>query len=449
MDKNSNQVRTVHYLGSKMRMLSAIKDAIDDVDPTNGKVCDLFCGSAIVSEYLLQYRDVMAVDIQNYSKVYCEAGLTGIRNTPPVSSIIKSIKASACRTKNIKEYMSLLIYEEECIAKAKTGEIESLYEIIEKGSLYAFLNGLQYDDGKLSPKLSENYSTIKNILLQNNDADSLNSIITRYYGGLYYSYRQAIDIDAIASYAFSQDEPLKSKILASLMGAATDAVNTVGKQFAQPLKVRKKDGELKRSLLHKILADRSIDIFEKFNQWLSYYFNRPMPEHNFNIACDDYVNALKSIANSEIKVIYADPPYTRYHYSRFYHILETICLHDNPAISTTFPNGKGGLSRAIYRDDRYQSTFCIKSKAPGAFEDLFKYSRQTGAGLVLSYSPYDKNSGATPRLLSIDQLVQMAKKYYSDVTIKSPGTFMHSRLNSVDKNYEINYEAERLIICKI
>ena len=250
------------------------------------------------------------------------------------------------------------------------------------------------------------------------------------------------------SYAFAQNERVKNAMLAALMGATTDVVNTIGKQFAQPLKVRNKDGSLKKNLAKKILSDRELDVFEQFEKWMQYYVELPRNTHDFEIICEDYVEVLKRLQPGDVKVIYADPPYTRYHYSRYYHILETICLHDNPQISTTFPNGKGGLSRAIYRNDRHQSPFCIKSKVPQAFDDLFMYASKAQASIVLSYSPFDANSGATPRLLSIEDIISIAHKYYNDVSVVSPGQFMHSRFNRQDNNYEINYEAERLVICR-
>ena len=33
--------------------------------------------------------------------------------------------------------------------------------------------------------------------------------------------------------------------------------------------------------------------------------------------------------------VYADPPYTRDHYSRFYHVLETLALRDDPRFRLT------------------------------------------------------------------------------------------------------------------
>lgn len=439
-------VKTVHYLGSKARMLSPIKRYVDELTHGNGRICDLFCGSGVVSEYFLQQYDVLAVDIQNYSRVYCEARLLGLPKDFDYKGIIDRIKESETRKTNLIVYKPVLVYEDECRDLLLSGELEPIYEIIEKGSLYAYLNNLPYSETDLSLSLEKAFAMVKDT--KGMDLQSLDSIITRYYGGLYFSFKQAVDIDAISSYAFAQNERVKNVILAALMGAVTDVVNTIGKQFAQPLKVRNKDGSLKKNLAKKILSDRESDVFEQFEKWMQYYVELPQNTHDFEIICDDYLEVLKRLQPGDVEVIYADPPYTRYHYSRYYHILETICLHDNPQISTTFPNGKGGLSRAIYRNDRHQSPFCIKSKAPQAFDGLFMYASKARASIVLSYSPFDANSGATPRLLSIEDIISIAREYYKDVSVVSPGQFMHSRFNRQDNNYEINYEAERLVICR-
>ena len=41
----------------------------------------------------------------------------------------------------------------------------------------------------------------------------------------------------------------------------------------------------------------------------------------------DFRQALQNL-DDDVRVIYADPPYTRDHYSRFYHGLETLSLRD-------------------------------------------------------------------------------------------------------------------------
>lgn len=438
-------IRSIHYLGSKLRMLEAIKESIDKVAPKGGAVCDLFAGSGTVSKYLLQFGNVISVDIQKYSQVICEASMSLLETSPDVNDILLDIKNHTVSKALNRCFDELINYEKNCTAAAKCGNIAPLYEIIEHGSLY-ILDKEQTDEltSELKSLMNHSLSMLnKTVLL-----DTVDSMICRYYGGLYFSYEQAVNLDCIAHWVFEQNGLLHTKALAALLSTASDIVNTVGKQFAQPLKVRNSKGELKVSLLTKITTDRSEDVYTIFRKWLAYYFSVGDSTHKYYTICDDYANALKKLKEYNVSVVYADPPYTRYHYSRYYHVLETICLRDNPEVSTTFPNGKGGISRAIYRSERHQSPFCIKSQAEGAFDVLFEKVKKLNVPLVLSYSPFDASKAVTPRLQTIDQLVEKAKQYFSQVEIVSPGEFTHSKLNSTEKNFEANHEAELLLVCR-
>ena len=445
MKINDNSViRPIHYLGSKLRMLEAIKSSIDFVDKTNGTICDLFSGSGVVSKYMVQYRDVISVDIQHYSSVLCEASVKKISETINIDETINAIKNSVISKQLIDNYSSLLDYERNSINKAQNDELDSLYEIIENGSLYIYINE---SPKNISRKLSCCLEACILNLQKNKMITSPDTMIIRYYGGLYFSYKQAMELDTIASYAFSKTGLLRTKIIAALLSTASEIVNTVGKQFAQPLKVRDSNGAWKKTLKKKILQDRSLNTYNIFREWLSYYLSIGTLNHNLISLCMDYREALRLIHNKKVKVVYADPPYTRYHYSRYYHVLETICKRDNPAVTTTFPNGQGGISRAIYREGRHQSPFCIKNQAAEAFENLFNGIYELNVPLVLSYSPYETSKASTPRLQKIDQIVDMAYKYYNHVFVQSPGEFTHSKLNSVEKNFDANHNAELLIVC--
>lgn len=65
--------RPIHYLGSKLRMLKIIDHISSDIDPDNGIFVDLFAGSGTVSNYMGKKRNIISVDIQNYSNVICDA----------------------------------------------------------------------------------------------------------------------------------------------------------------------------------------------------------------------------------------------------------------------------------------------------------------------------------------------------------------------------------------
>lgn len=440
-----NAIRPIHYLGSKLRMLEAVKSAIDDVDVTQGCMCDLFSGSGTITSYFLNYRDVISVDIQNYSSVLCEATtnqLSEVVNTDEIITEIVNLKSTMYIMQSSK---TLVEYEEFCMSSAINGELQGLYEIIDNGSIYIYLKG---EAQGLSDELHSALKCTCDKLKQQGLLMKEEYMITRLFGGLYFSYKQSIDMDCLAEYIFAQNGLLKTKMLAALLSTASEVVNTVGKQFAQPLKVKNNKGEWKKNLLDKIISDRSLDVFEIYKKWLKYYVELKVGSHTCKTLCLDYREALEALKDENVSVIYADPPYTRYHYSRYYHVLETICLRDNPEASTTFPNGKGGISRAVYRRGRHQSPFCIKSKAEEAFEALFSKVKEINVPLVLSYSPFDESQAVTPRLQTIEQLVELAKKYFSEVDIISPGAFTHSKLNSVEKNFDANHEAELLIICK-
>lgn len=442
---DENVIRPVHYLGSKLRMLDSVKEAVDSIELTGGCICDLFSGSGTISNYFLNYRDVVAIDIQNYSKVLCEASMSHIEEAPEIEQLINEMQNDRTCATVKKVFSGLIEYENSCIKKAKNGELEDLYEIIEKGSLYIFLKNEAIGlSDRFANEIFNTCEELKNNLMQSSE----DTMITRYFGGLYFSYAQAVEMDCIAHIVFKKEGLLKIKMLAALLSTASEVVNTIGKQFAQPLKVRDSNGNLKSSLAKKILNDRNDSVLEIYIKWISFYFSVEKKEHEYRAISADYLEGLEQLKDSQVKVIYADPPYTRYHYSRYYHVLETICLRDNPNVSTTFAGNKGGISRAIYREDRHQSPFCIKSQAEIAFNKMFEKISELNVPLVLSYSPFDASRAVTPRLQTIEQLVNKALNYFDKVEVISPGEFTHSKLNSTDKNFEANHEAELLIVCK-
>jgi adenine-specific DNA methylase len=341
-----------------------------------------------------------------------------------------------------------LEYEEASFEKAEAGVIRDLYEIIENGSL---LKAEQSLCGDLSDAfiavLSEVIDNTKSAGIASNEK----AMVMRYFGGLYFSYNQALQIDAALETAFqitSESTGQRDILLASILSATSDIVNTVGKQFAQPLQIRDSKGKLKDRLLAKILNDRRIDFFEQLAYWITQYGQSEVSSVKHDVIKADYREALMEIPENGVSVIYADPPYTRYHYSRYYHVLETICLRDTPEVSSTFAN-QDGISRGIYRKDRHQSPFCIKTQASSAFDELFECSSRIGAPLVLSYSPFDGNQPATPRMQAIGGLIDKAKQYYSDVELRSPGYFAHSKLNTTSKNFAMDTEAELLLVCRV
>ena len=147
-------------------------------------------------------------------------------------------------------------------------------------------------------------------------------------------------------------------------------------------------------------------------------------------------------------VVYADPPYTRDHYSRFYHCLETIALGDDPSITKSNLGGGNIQSRGGYRAGRHQSPFCIKSEAPAAFSALFAGVAALRVPLVLSYSGYDPSMEARPRVMALHAVVSLAKQHFKDVQVEQLASLEHMKLNTTWLNKAAKGTTEVLLLCR-
>lgn len=436
--------RPIHYLGSKLRMLDFIEKSINEIDSTKNGVCDLFAGSGSVSFHLSYSKPVVSVDVQEYSRVICSAILAKPNISQEfINTFIIKCKTSDHTKKIFQAVGPLIEFEESSINKALDKiELESLCGILENGSLISYqVSGKTSASNDLLEKINIVLNNIKTLNIL--DVDSLS---IRYFGGIYFSYKQTCEIDSILNQIENAPKHLKDFLKASLLSTISDAVNTVGKQFAQPIRPRNSKGVIKASLGKAAYKDRKINIFESYSTWLNKYYSLEIPDYRNTVIKDDYFVALDNLPDN-IGFVYADPPYTRDHYSRFYHVLETISLRDLPEISTMVSKGETKLSRGLYRMERHQSPFCIRSQAPSAFEKMFKKISSKGLNLLLSYSPYDDTKETHPRVVKMDFLVNLAKKYFKNVEVKSVGDFTHSKLNASSKHLDASSNAEILICC--
>lgn len=433
----SNQYfRALNYLGSKLRILDFIEGAIDSISTPNDGVCDLFAGAGSVTYRLSRKRKVYSSDIQEYSRVICSA-LTGTVDRKSFNTGEFERKIGNPLTSSLAlAFEPLMNLEKKAL---DNGDIETMAKIIEEGSVEV------YSIEKKQSAIAESHDAVlKN--LQQLGISPTEAKIARYYGGIYFSYKQAIVVDTILNAVSHIEEQYKDICLAALLSSVSDIVNTVGKQFAQPLKMRDSHGNLKVGSMRKIQKDRAIDVLSLFREWMRRYLAITPGELTI-VKKQDYYQTLLSLPE-DIRIVYADPPYTRDHYSRYYHVLETISLQDMPALSTTSIRGAEHISRGIYRTERHQSPFCIRSQAPIEFEKMCQTISRTGRKLLLSYSPYDETKKTHPRVVTIHQLQEIAERYFQSVETISAGHFQHSKLTSIEHQLEASDMAELLIICQ-
>ena len=437
--------RTIHYLGSKLRLLAPIRRAIESVAPPGGLICDLFSGSGVVSLALASDWDVTSVDIQEYSRVLC-SGLVG----PPADALGQGHRlchrasGGSFRQQLRHSLAPLLTHERRCTTDALQGDVGGLCDLLEHGSLLALDTR---DD--IPPLLRHAAVTALHELSQRGLASGPTTIVTRHFGGRYFSWEQAIDFDALLAEIDLLQDRERDFHLAAVFAAASDVVCTIGKHFAQPTKLRDSGGVPKSHLIDRTIRDRETSVFDRYIAYCQSLGEQRRGSRRHRAVRSDYVEFLES-DTTQFAAVYADPPYTRDHYSRFYHVLETMALRDEPEVATTKirSNGVPRLSRGVYRLQRHQSPFCIPMKAAGAFEQLFAGVATRRTPLILSYSPYRADTGNRPRLLTMDELLGIAERHFNAVEPVPVDGVTHNKLNLLDRNVEVDYAAEVLITCR-
>lgn len=436
--------RPIHYLGSKLRLVDQIVTLLDQMDPTHSRLCDLFAGSGTVSAAVARTRSVTAVDIQEYSRTLCSAVLKPADfSRLNADSILKQVAASELRNDLLWAGERLIAHEARSLEEAARGDCESICMLIESGSLVAHQTGnLAIASSELRGALQETLRRMK----RRGISTGSKSVVPRHYGCTYFSFSQSIDIATLLDIVSAHTGEVRDTLLAAVLSTASEIVNTVGNQFAQPIRPRDSHGRPKQHLVRKISRDRRIETLSTFVKWLERYSKIPHSDRQHRAIRADFRDALKRDCK-DVGVIYADPPYTRDHYSRFYHVLETMCLGDDPAISKTHRSSKRSVGRGIYRADRHQSPFCIKTKAPDAFTRLFQHARELSAPLLLSHSPLGTSLKPRPRVIETAELMILARKYFPHVEMVSAGQISHSKLNKESLNTEISHNAEVFLVC--
>lgn len=426
----------IYYLGNKQSISREILNAISDVAIGSGPAIDLFAGTGAVSRAISRYRNVIAVDVQEYSRILCSAFIEKHPNN--ANCIDELLERSEARYRKLAEvYKPLLCLERASTEKAQSHDFEMLAEIIEHGCLLS-----QYRSKKPT-WLLEASDAVKEGRVNSSIEDD-EDMIARYFGGTYFSYEQALRLSSLR--ACCSDTSDETEVLAAILSTASLSASTIGGQLAQPVKAFDKYGKIKARTLQKVLRIRNTEIFPTFEKAFHELNILAVPRDDNLAVKEECINFLNNYNSKDPSIVYADPPYSRYHYSRYYHVLETIAMNDSPQISIN-PATKQA-SRGIYREERYQSSFSTKGKAHKAFEDLFKAVANVTPAFVLSYSPYLDSVDTTPRMAKIDELMELAKESFTRVSCKTLVGTTHSKLaNSRDALVTVK-DAEVLVICQ-
>ena len=365
------------YMGSKREMLHDIHEALMGLHTTSSCLCDLFSGTAVVSAAFLDQYDIISNDIQQYSSVFAHT-------------------YSANLAKAVEEnFREIVVDKAKCLVDefyAKYPQFHFDYtEIIDYEGLI--------DIEKRQQRLIED------------NFDLGFTLFAKNYSGTYWSYEQCVWIDSIRAVAEEyKDSVGYYAILSALFFAMSYTSQSTG-HFAQYRDVTHHNVE-------DILLYRRKDILSLFMKKLDELISvlNSTPTHSMKVTSLDYLDCLRMIPENSI--VYADPPYSAVHYSRFYHVIETLVRYDHPHLEY----------KGRYRDDRHQSPFDKRSEVTKAFQLLFKAVDERKSHLILSYS----DNG----LLHSDELLEIGNKTvgnHYNISIKEKN-YTHSKMGRSDEN---------------
>lgn len=352
----------IKYMGSKTEVLDLIEAGFDYLDRPYKYVCDLFAGSATLSGALRNQANVISNDIQTYSAVFTNAYLSNYSWNcyPEIDSIVSS-------------------------AEKRSGEFN------------AFFNDLDKKYGYDRTFTLEEFSQLEEEerqLVERDDFGAFDDyyLFTKNYSGTYWSYEQCVLIDSYRKVidSYKHIPEYYNLLLACLMYAMAYNSQSTG-HYAQ-YRVPETEASMEDILIYRRKKISSFFV-SKYHEFELYANKKNKFKFSVSAARDcDCLDNLKPGG-----VVYADPPYCFVHYSRFYHILETLVKYDYPVIKY----------KGRYRTDRYQSEYCIKTEVASAFTEMFRRVKKKGLDLLLSYSNSDTNT------INADELIRILEEEFN------------------------------------
>jgi adenine-specific DNA-methyltransferase len=340
----------IRYMGTKRALAPVVRSLVVEEQPS-GIIADLFCGmgsvaSALAPDYPVLMNDVLGVPVLLARARFTPT--TGQTKERSVGALIPHFRSA--QNALLGRFARRIASETKALDHSPLALTEYMRRAPHAGSSASWRR--QAETCKAS-----------------NEIDRY-QLATLYFSAGYFSTRQAIELDALR-YAIEQtDDAMRTRLLATWVAAAGTVLNSPGHsaQYLRPsseaawLRLRR---AWKRSVW-AVFLDRLDDVVP--------VGTRHWRQRN-QVIQQDALTLEDAGMLERVNIVYADPPYTKDHYSRFYHVHETLLQYD-------FPDSVG-VGR--YRSDRHASQFSLASEVEQAFRRLFNSVARRGRKLVLSY----------------------------------------------------------------
>ncbi|WHO24240.1 DNA adenine methylase [Agrobacterium tumefaciens] len=369
------------YMGSKRRMLkNGLGAAIHSASGNSKRFYDLFTGSASVAWHVSQNfdLDVTASDLQEFAVVLAKAVL--LRTQPDSQNHLRDWRSAA----------SQIVQTNPLYVEAETFQASML-----QGDLFEHA----LEARELSRQSSE--------------------IILSAYGGYYFSPLQALWLDSLRK-ALPHRDPERSLCLGALIWTASQVAAAPG-HTAQPFKPNATAGRFLREAWNKDVCKVLENAYEQISR----------------LSAQRVGSAIVGDANSvadqlqEGDLAFIDPPYSGVHYSRFYHVLETVAVYESFAAE-----GEGRYPPA---EHRARSLFSLQRNSSDALDELFRSVSRTGASAIVTFPAGKASNG-----LSGEIVKDLACNHFQISSEKVSGRF--STMGGNSKHREARMTSEELIL---
>jgi adenine-specific DNA-methyltransferase len=358
------------YMGHKGRILAPITEAIGDLKGKQGRILDAFCGSGIVSWHLASMFSnvVWASDLQRFAAARAAAVLSR-NSTPSAQSRANWIAAAQTSFEAVRPKLN--------------GAMDALPE-------------------KWGRRLAEDIVFEHRSASETCDArGKVKPIVTRAYGGHYFSAAQSLLLDALRA-TLPTSRSVHAVGMSALIGAASKCAASPG-HTAQPFQPT-----------------------QGAARWVLDAWRRdPVKylEEEWDAALEFEARAVgKAVVSSAVGMIarldpgdiaFLDPPYSGVHYSRFYHVLETLAGGIGVSVE--------GVGRYPPPGQRPTSEFSQRGKAKQAFETLLGVAARGKVRLVITF-PFEMQSNG----VSAEIIEHMARAHFKRVVVSAASSSFSS-----------------------
>lgn len=353
------------YMGHKGKLLSFLGDVLLEESKESHSIADPFCGSGAVSWFLAQNtkKSIVSGDLQEFA--ICRAAAVTHRTKP--------INPSEIYTPWIKR------------AKEIITDITDKFPNAEKS---------------VEPDQDNTDSIIRLVLRSRVFCETVLPKIlgglkqpfpmTKAYGGHYFSPLQALMLDALRS-TLPAGQHERAIALAALIETASRCAASPGhtaQPFQPTLTSAKYILDAWRRPIERLLLESITNISSRH-------------AHSVGKAeVGDFTTTINSLQEGDL--VFADPPYSDVHYSRFYHVLETLANGTEIKVS-----GKG---RYPDISERPSSRFSLRGQSKAAALDLVQGCFNKKLGLVLTFPTENASNG-----LTANDFIAMGKNLYSSI----------------------------------